>query len=661
MTSNASQTAQALSAAQQLIQRGEVQAALSAIEALPRDVQQSLRCAYMKGVCLRNLRDFAAAEQVLLALVEQHPSYGRAFQELGHLYRDANMPVEALNAYATACHLNPGLKASWAGQQHLIGKDSPERLSQINQRLQWLESLPPNLAASWDLLHEGKLHKAEQLCRQFMQQNPQHIDGMRILAEIAVRNGVLEDAEFLLESAVAFDSSHRQARIDYVQVLSKRQRFQKAVDEAKALLKRAPDNPQLQSLYAIQCMQLGDYETALTLFDKILERVPHDPVTNVSKGHALKTGGRSDDAVAAYRAALDSQPFYCDAWYSLANLKVYRFDDDELAAMEALENNPHLGGQDRVYLQFALGKAYEDRKDYAQSFTHYAKGNAIKKAQLQYRAEGTTKECDEQVSACTPEIFARQTGCQAPDPIFILGLPRAGSTLLEQILSSHSMVDGTLELPNVLSISGKLRRLGQRQGNQKYPFNLADLSAEQLTTLGEEYIRDTKIHRQSAPFFIDKMPNNFRHIGLIKLMLPNAKIIDARRDPMSCCFSGFKQLFAEGQMFSYDLQDIGEYYLDYIRLMEHWNAVLPGFVLKVQHEDVVADLETEVRRMLDFCSLPFEESCLEFHKTERNVRTPSSEQVRQPIFSTALEQWKHYEPWLGPLKTKLGPDWVTQE
>ena len=661
MTSNASQTAEALTAAQQLIQRGDVQAALSAIEALPRDVQQSLMGAYMKGVCLRNLRDFAAAEQVLLGLVEQHPSYGRGFQELGHLYRDANMPVEALNAYATACHLNPGLKASWAGQQHLIGKDSPERLSQINQRLQWLESLPPNLAASWDLLHEGKLHKAEQLCRQFMQQNPQHIDGMRILAEIAVCNGVLEDAEFLLESAVAFDASHRQARIDYVQVLSKRQRFQKAVDEAKALMEQAPDNPQLQSLYAIQCMQLGDYETALTLFDKILERVPHDPVTNVSKGHALKTGGRSDDAVAAYRAALDSQPFYCDAWYSLANLKVYRFDDAELAAMEALENNPHLGGQDRVYLQFALGKAYEDRKDYAQSFTHYAKGNAIKKAQLQYRAEGTTKECDEQIAACTPEIFARETGCQAPDPIFILGLPRAGSTLLEQILSSHSMVDGTLELPNVLSISGKLRRLGQRQGNQKYPFNLADLSAEQLTIIGEEYIRDTQIHRQSAPFFIDKMPNNFRHIGLIKLMLPNAKIIDARRDPMSCCFSGFKQLFAEGQMFSYDLKDIGQYYLDYVRLMDHWNTVLPGFVLKVQHEDVVADLETEVRRMLDFCDLPFEESCLEFHKTERNVRTPSSEQVRQPIFSTALEQWKHYEPWLGPLKTTLGSDWVTQE
>ncbi len=660
MTSNASKTSDALNAAQRLIQRGDVQAALEAIEALPRGAQQSLMGAYMKGVCLRNLRDFAAAEQVLLALVEQHPSYGRAFQELGHLYRDANMPAEALNAYATACHLNPGLKASWTGQKHLIGTDSPERLSQISQRLQWLESLPPNLAASWDLLHEGKLHGAEQLCRQFLQQNPQHIDGMRILAEIAVRNGVLEDAEFLLESAVAFDASHRQARIDYVQILSKRQRFRKAVDEAKALMQQAPDNPQLQSLYAIQCMQLGDYETALTLFDKILEHIPQDPVTNVSKGHALKTGGRSDDAVAAYHAALDSQPFYCDAWYSLANLKVYRFDDAELAAMEALENNPHLGGQDRVYLQFALGKAFEDRKDYARSFAHYAKGNAIKKAQLQYRAEGTTKECDEQIAACTPGIFSRKAGCEAPDPIFILGLPRAGSTLLEQILSSHSMVDGTLELPNVLSISGKLRRLGQREGNQKYPLNLADLSAEQLTTLGEEYIRDTQIHRQSAPFFIDKMPNNFRHIGLIRLMLPNAKIIDARRNPMSCCFSGFKQLFAEGQMFSYDLEDIGQYYLDYVRLMDHWDTVLPGFVLKVQHEDVVADLETEVSRMLDFCGLPFEESCLEFHKTERNVRTPSSEQVRQPIFSTALEQWKHYEPWLGPLKTKLGPEWVAQ-
>ena len=651
-----------LAGAQQLIQQGELTQALKILDSLPEEASMNTGARYMRGVCYRHLKHFSEAETLFRQILVDEPSHARAFQELGHLYRDADMRVEALNSYATACHLNPALKASWVGQKNLLGTTAqPERLNQIQQRLDWLETLPPNLLMSWDLLHEGRLHKAEQLCRQFMQQNPQHIDGMRILAEIAVRHGVLEDAEFLLESAVTFEPHHRQARIDYVQILSKRQRFQRAADEAKILLDQAADSLQLQSLFAIQSMQLGDYETALEFFEKILAQVPHDPVTHVSRGHALKTGGKVDEAVASYQAALKSQPHYCDAWYSLANLKVYRFDDDQLAEMQTLDKNPHLAGQDKVYLQFALGKAFEDRKDYAQSFHHYARGNAVKKAQLRYRAEGSTQENEDQIAACTPEIFARETGHEAPDPIFIVGLPRAGSTLLEQILSSHSMVDGTLELPNVLSISGKLRRLGQRKGNQKYPFNLADLSAEQLTTLGEEYIRDTQIHRQGAPFFIDKMPNNFRHIGLIKLMLPNAKIIDARRDPMSCCFSGFKQLFAEGQMFSYDLEDIGQYYLDYVRLMDHWDAVLPGFVLKVQHEDVVADLETQVRRMLDFCNLPFEESCLEFHKTERNVRTPSSEQVRQPIFSTALEQWKHYEPWLGPLKTTLGPDWVSQE
>ena len=442
----------ALGAVQRLLQQGEVAKALETLNGLADAAQSSVMGQYMRGVCLRLMGEFANAESALRQLVEGNPSYGRAFQELGHLYRDANMPTEALNAYATACHLNPGLKASWAAQRDLIGTGSPERAAQINQRLQWLESLPTPLLASWDLLHEGKLHKAEQLCRQFMRQNPQHIDGMRVLAEIATRHGVLEDAEFLLESAVEFEPEHRQARIDYVQILSKRQRFQRAVDEAKALLDQAPDNPQLQSLYAIQCMQLGDYESALTLFDSILDRVPNDPVTNVSKGHALKTGGRSEDAITAYRAALKSQPFYCDAWYSLANLKVYQFDDDELSSMQALDDNPHLGGQDRVYLQFALGKAFEDRKDYEQSFHHYAKGNAIKKNQLQYKAEGTTQECDDQITACTRQVFERETGHTAPDPIFILGLPRAGyPTCCRSAASSAGWVSERAII-NILSI-----------------------------------------------------------------------------------------------------------------------------------------------------------------------------------------------------------------
>jgi len=313
-----------------------------------------------------------------------------------------------------------------------------------------------------------------------------------------------------------------------------------------------------------------------------------------------------------------------------------------------------------VYLCFALGKAYEDRADYEKSFVYYARGNQLKKVQSRYDAERMHEEFEAQKEICTMELFERNAdaGDPAPDPIFILGLPRAGSTLLEQILSSHSQVDGTLELPNILSLSQRLRRRrkegGADAGIAGYPAGLPELNAEELTSFGREYLADTRIHRQQAPFFIDKMPNNFRHIGLIKLILPNAKIIDARRQPMACCFSGFKQLFAEGQEFTYSLEDIGRYYRGYIDLMDHWDSVLPGHVLRVMHEDVVDDLEGQVRRMLDFCRLPFEPACLRYYETERNVRTPSSEQVRQPIFRDSVEQWRHYEPWLGPLQTARG-------
>jgi len=298
------------------------------------------------------------------------------------------------------------------------------------------------------------------------------------------------------------------------------------------------------------------------------------------------------------------------------------------------------------------------RGDYATAFDYYSRGNRLKRAQSRYDAGQMSDDLRAQRDACSAELFAAHSGagCEAPDPIFVVGLPRAGSTLIEQILSSHSRIDGTLELPNILSLSQRLRRRGRQAGGTPYPALLAELSPEELEEFGEEFIRDTQIHRQGAPLFIDKMPNNFRHIGLIRLILPNAKIIDARRSAMACCFSGYKQLFAEGQEFTYDLADIGQYYRDYVELMDHWHCVLPGYVLTVRHEDVVRDLETEVRRMLDFCGLPFEEACLEFHRTDRNVRTPSSEQVRQPIYTSGLEQWRNFEPWLDPLKAALGPE-----
>jgi hypothetical protein len=342
----------------------------------------------------------------------------------------------------------------------------------------------------------------------------------------------------------------------------------------------------------------------------------------------------------------------------LANLKTYRFSASEIAAMAELVIDSDLSFMDRVYLNFALGKAHEDAKQTSASFGYYKQGNALKKSQSRYRAEQMTEELQAQKEFFSAEFFAQvgNTGSSASDPIFILGLPRSGSTLLEQILSSHSQIDGTLELPNILSLSQRLRRLSIDDETPGYPQILQRLQAEKLQEYGQAFMEDTRIHRQGAPFFIDKMPNNFRHIGLIKLILPNAKIVDARRNPLDCCFSCFKQLFAEGQEFTYDLEDIGQYYRDYLELMQHWDDVLPGFVLRVNNEDVIDDLEGQVQRMLDFCGLPLEEACLNFHKTKRNVRTPSAEQVRQPVSNAGVEQWKAFEEYLAPLKEILGPE-----
>ena len=360
----------------------------------------------------------------------------------------------------------------------------------------------------------------------------------------------------------------------------------------------------------------------------------------------------------SYRRAVAKQPQYGEAYYSLANLKVYRFSDDERREMQKQENSPNLSLADRVYLNFAMGKAFEDAKNFEKAFEHYARGNALKKQQSRYDADEMSKDMEAQRKVVSPGLIDRKNGagCDCPDPIFIVGLPRAGSTLLEQILSSHSQVDGTLELPNIPSLAQRLRRPSTYNKKGRYPEVLAELEDTELKRFGEEYLRDSRVHRQGAAFFIDKMPNNFRHIGLIRLILPNAKIIDARRHPLACCVSGFRQLFAEGQEFTYDLADLGQYYRDYVRLMDHWDEVLPGHVLRVNHEDVVMDLEGEVRRILAFCNLSFETECLEFHRTKRNVRTPSSEQVRQPIYRDSLDAWRNYEAWLQPLRDALGED-----
>lgn len=648
----------ALKQAQTLITQGRLETASRALGDVLAAEPERVDALYMAAVCARYEKRFEDAAALLARLKKASPDFGRAYQEEGHLHREKGETEKALGAYARASQANPGLEASWRAQSDMLSQlGRHEEAAQHKAQADRLAQLPRELLAVTNLIHEGKLLKAENLCRHFLQSHAHHVEAMRLLADVGARLGVLDDADFLLESAIEFEPDNLQLRLDYIQLLRKRQKFQAALDQARALYERDPQNPLFQSHYAIESLQTGDFERALTLFDEVLETVPNDPATLTSRAHALKTWGRQDDAIASYRAAFAAKPGHGDAYYGLANLKTYRFNDDEIAAMRECEAQDEIGYQDRVHLCFALGKAFEDRGEYETAFSYYAQGNELKRVKSSYRADSMENELQAQVEFCTDALFEkfRGAGHDAPDPIFIVGLPRAGSTLLEQILASHSQIDGTLELPNILSLSQGLRGRSRAAGDSAYPKILNDLPAEKFAEMGRSYLEDTRIHRSGAPFFIDKMPNNFRHIGLIHLILPNAKIIDARREPMACCFSGFKQLFAEGQEFTYGLEEIGRYYRSYVDLMRHWDTALPGKILRVQHEDVLDDLEGHVRGMLDFCGLPFEQACLDFHKTERSVRTASSEQVRQPITKSGVDQWRRFEPFLDPLKSALGP------
>lgn len=641
---------------QKKIASGDFVGAMEDVDSLLESDPNNPEARYMSAVCLRYTGDFDRAQERLDSLQEASHDRGRVYQEQGHLHLARKDAEKALAAFANACQLNPALVASWRKQQLLLtAMNRPQEARQAQAQVERLQALPRALVAVTDLLAQGRLLKAEALCRKYLQAHPTDVEGMRLLAELAIRFGELEDAEYLLESAAQFAPDNMQVKIDHVGVLRKRQKFAQALAVARELYQAQPDNPQLASLYAIEKMQMGDYAEAIALFDDILQKLPGDAVTLTSRGHALKTCGDQAAAVESYRSALAHNPWHGDAYYSLSNLKTYRFSADEVRDMLALEQREELSPAGRVHLDFALGKAFEDSGDYVRAFDFYARGNRLKRQQSNYDADNMSEELAAQRSFFTPATLARgaASGYPAADPIFIVGLPRAGSTLLEQILSSHSQVDGTLELPNLLAMVQKLKRRGRDSGNKPYPQLLRDLTDDELQALGRQYIEETRIHRDGAPFFIDKMPNNFRHIGLIRLILPNAKIIDARRHPMACCFSGFKQLFAEGQEFSYDLRDIGRYYNDYVRLMKHWDTAAPGAVLRVHYENVVDDLETQVRRMLAFCALPFEAACLDFHTTERAVRTASSEQVRQPIYASGLEQWVKFRPSLCDLEATL--------
>lgn len=642
---------------QRLLQQGNIDAARKLIRRLLVGNPSDSELNYTYAVICRLDANYDQALDLLTKILKEKPDFGRGYQERAINYLSKNMPVEAGRDLEAAVAADPSLLKSWKLLVEIYKKTGSDRHLDAQNQVEFLEQLPAELLTVISYLANDQLADAERLCRYFLKSNKTHIEGMRLLAEIASRNNILDDAEFLLETAVELAPDHVDANIQFAHILLRRQRFQRAYEQASKVYRQFPDlASKTRPVLASACFGVGKNKEALEHYRALVMDDLTSHLLPVSMGHIYNAEGNREKAIKSFKLSYGNKKDHGDAYWSLANTKSYKFDEVEVQSMVQLEQGESIQLVDQIQLCFALGKAFEDRKDFAKSFHYYQRGNALKLPQTHHSREQLQKRIDSQISICTKDLFERRSGLgnKAKDPIFIVGLPRAGSTLLEQILASHSEVDGTMELHNILDLAKRLRGRDETQEVPRYPAILADLEDPYFERFGDQFMEQTQVYRKNAPYFIDKMPNNFFHIGLIKLILPNAKIIDARRHPMACCFSGFKQLFGEGQEFSYGLAEMGNYYRQYIKLMDHWDEVLPGFVLKVQHEDVVDDLETQVRRILDFCGLEFQQSCVDFHKTERSIRTPSAEQVRQPIYRTGLEQWKNYEQWLDPLKESLG-------
>ncbi len=603
--------------------------------------------------------DAQGALDILIPLAQAQPNWAMLQVDLGVALGRCGRGEEAIVALRRAVALKPELPQAWRELgDHLMAAGEHDAADGAYARHVRYSTHDPRLMDAAVALAEDRIPQAETLLREHLKQAPTDVAAIRMFAEVAARVGRNEDALNLLARCLELAPGFHAARQHYAMVLHRSNQPAQALVEIERLLAIDPQQPAYRNLKAVVLCRVGDYEPAIAIYAELVRSYPGNPKVWMSYGHALKTAGLGERAIAAYRRSLELLPSFGEVWWSLANLKTFRFSPVDLALMSRQLARADLSDEDRLHLEFAVGKAREDAGGYAASFAHYARGNAIRRAQLHYSADETGARVRRACAHYTGDFFAARAGMGSParDPIFVVGLPRAGSTLIEQILSSHSQVEGTMELPEVASISRGLRRQGEPDSAMPYHDALAALDADALRALGERYLAHTRIQRKtSAPLFIDKMPNNFMHVGLIHLMLPNAKIIDARRHPLACCFSAFKQHFARGQSFSYGLEDIGRYYRDYVRLMAHFDTVLPGRVHRVLYERMVADTEGEVRRLLDYCGLPFEDSCLRFFENPRPVHTASSEQVRRPIYREGVDHWRHFGPWLGPLEQALGP------
>ena len=609
------------------------------------------------GVARRAAGDPAAALQALEPLLAAQPNWAAAHYETGITLSALDRRPDALAALRRAIALKPDLPDAWRqiGDLLVLQGDAQGADAAYAQHIK-ASTQDPRLLAAAHALCENKIGHAEFLLREHLKRYPTDVAAIRMLAEVAGRLRRYQDAENLLVRCLELSPSFNAARYNYAMALYRQNRAIAALQQIDLLMASEPRNSGYRNLRAVVLANIGEYQEALEIYADVLAKHPDQSRIWMSYGHALASAGRRAESIAAYRRCIALTPALGEAYYSLANLKMFRFEDADLRAMQERLRSPELADEDRAHFHFAIGKALEDSKCFSESFDHYVKGNDLRSARVGWNPAENTALVQRSKRTFTQEFFDARRGFGAPaaDPIFIVGLPRAGSTLIEQILASHSSVEGTMELPDIMAMAATL---GNKRTDQEsiYPGALAQLSAPECLALGEQYLAQTRIQRKTAkPFFIDKMPNNHLHIGLIRLILPNAKIIDARRHPMACCFSAFKQNFAQGQRYSYSLENLARYYRDYVDLTAHFDRVAPGAIHRVIYEDLVNDTLREIQRLLTFCGLPFEPATLSFHENDRVVRTASSQQVRQPIFREGLDQWRHYEPWLQPLRLSLG-------
>ena len=648
----------ALAHAQKLLDSDPTLAAEQATEIL-KSVPGHPGAKLLLGVARRRLGDVAGALVVLEPLALSQPAWFAVHYELGLVFGLARRGDEAVAALRRTLELKPDLGDAWrALADHLGALGDPEGADAAYAQHLKFASRDPRLLEAGAALVDNRIAQAEALLRAHLKERPTDVAAIRMLAELAARLGRYADAETLLVRCLELAPSFAAARHNYAAILNRQGKSGQALGEIEKALAQEPDNPRYRHLRAGILGRLGEFGPALETYEGLLAEYPKQPKAWMSYGHTLKSAGQREESIAAYRRSVELTPEFGEAWWSLANFKTFRFEPGDLATMRAQAARPDLTSEDRYHFFFAIGKALEDAESWAEAFSQYDQGNHLRRSLVKYDADENTAHVTRSKALFSRAFFSERDGfgSVARDPIFIVGLPRSGSTLLEQILSSHSAVEGTMELPDVISMARLLGERKSRSQESMYPNVLATLGAAEFHALGDRYIEQTRIQRKTdAPYFIDKMPNNFAHVGLIHLMLPHARIIDARRHPLGCCFSAFKQHFARGQHFTYHLAELGRYYRDYVELMAHFDDVLPGRVHRVIYEHMIDDTEAEVRRLLEYCGLPFEENCLRFYENERAVRTASSEQVRQPIYREAVDHWRHFELWLDPLKEALGP------